>query len=503
MRLLFPRRMMNLPQICSVLVIFSLVILLGFGSVGIAEAAKASGVSTTEINSAKVCGDRLCDEPMTIEEKIAEFRGESDEFVPSRSSTSDTAESLMMEMAGSLAGAIGGPIAGAAFSAIFPTDDGGADYQAALNDMEDSLKDFITAQGDIILGALSDMESSIIESISDQSDNRVLANARGHLKSWHSAHNLYLAWVTGPIHENDSNSVKLAELQSAWNNVGDFDLAVIQYQTDTDKDSQYLRIQGFPTYWMGQLMYIAYYQDQAQLDSPEDPNLSSYATEGIKTKVVEMGKQFDIAVDDAKEARADQIVVECGSDDHFIEIYDTNIEGISGKQYDTHSIENAEAYYCEIHDALAKGYKTQASQHREWYDYTWGIKGECAAGILGKFERGLLSAAGYIDKGDAKGCNWLFILDYIKDSESEQEAAEKSFKANYEAVEYEAFVSKARDDVEVNYDNYQYALDDLQSLLTTPVPEYIEPEPEEVIAEQLEEALEAIGNIIPNLPSFP
>ena len=51
---------MNLPQVGSVIVIFSLVILLGFGSMGTAEAAKASGVYASEINSAKVCGVQLC-----------------------------------------------------------------------------------------------------------------------------------------------------------------------------------------------------------------------------------------------------------------------------------------------------------------------------------------------------------------------------------------------------------------------------------------------------------
>jgi len=42
-------------------------------SVQPADAIKGSGVSLTQISSAMVCGDQLCEKPMTIEEKIAAF----------------------------------------------------------------------------------------------------------------------------------------------------------------------------------------------------------------------------------------------------------------------------------------------------------------------------------------------------------------------------------------------------------------------------------------------
>ena len=83
---------MNLPQICSVLVIFSLVILLGFGSVGTAEALKSSGVYQTEINSAKVCGDKLCgpgEKPSHPPKSTLESSTPSDSFIPVRGGSTD------------------------------------------------------------------------------------------------------------------------------------------------------------------------------------------------------------------------------------------------------------------------------------------------------------------------------------------------------------------------------------------------------------------------------
>jgi len=46
---------------------------LGLPEIQTAEAKKSAGTSLAITSSDKICGDRLCDEPMTTEEKIKQY----------------------------------------------------------------------------------------------------------------------------------------------------------------------------------------------------------------------------------------------------------------------------------------------------------------------------------------------------------------------------------------------------------------------------------------------
>lgn len=63
--------MYSLGLVTILIVSISLISITGLASP--AEAIKAKGVPTPEINSKKVCGVELCTQPMTIAEKIAMY----------------------------------------------------------------------------------------------------------------------------------------------------------------------------------------------------------------------------------------------------------------------------------------------------------------------------------------------------------------------------------------------------------------------------------------------
>jgi len=220
---------MNLPQVGSVIVIFSLVILLGFGSVDIAEAAKASGVSTTEINSAKVCGDRLCDTPMTIEEKIAEFRGES-EPVPLRGFSSVDGSKLIKKLGLSLAFGQTGLIV---FNELFPESDPTDKIKGAIFDLENRLTDVI--KGDFrhqyIKDARDTLSAWTYDFIPKYNDKKEAGQDKGKLYSS----------ITDNIRQTNFVKVVKANLQ--------------------DEEDVELQIQGFPTYWTGQQIRIGFTQE--------------------------------------------------------------------------------------------------------------------------------------------------------------------------------------------------------------------------------------------------
>jgi len=371
---------MNLPQVGSVIVIFSLVILLGFGFIGIAEAAKASGVSTTEINSAKVCGDRLCDTPMTIEEKITEFRSES-ELVTRGLFSGITGTGMMTAFAGGLSGEVAGFIAGQLFDSIFPS---GADenVEELLADMEDRLNEHldkvIEEQTSILLGAMTDMQFSLVESMKEESTNDHLFTARTNIGAWHTYHKQYINYLV--YNSDDSNDEKADELKGQWGKI-DFQVDVISNLTDLDNLSQKLRVEGFPLYWMGQLLFIAYSQDQALLANPESPNNTDHAL-NIKDTVAAMELQLKAVKIDAEEVRLSQITqVKCimTSTDQVQEnvvLKPDKVSTFAGVFFqvpettlDSFRFENVQAENCWVED-LQTNQKFQG-----WSGYKWSLKG--------------------------------------------------------------------------------------------------------------------------------
>jgi hypothetical protein len=44
-----------------------------FSSLGSAYADKATGTSSPVVNSKNICGDQICDQPMTIKEKLGYY----------------------------------------------------------------------------------------------------------------------------------------------------------------------------------------------------------------------------------------------------------------------------------------------------------------------------------------------------------------------------------------------------------------------------------------------
>jgi len=473
---------MNLPQICSVLVIFSLVILLGFGSVGIAEAAKAPGVYHTETNSKLVCGDRLCDTPMSVEEKIAEFMGldESEEFVPSRGILT-IAGDIMVEFAGGLSGDLLGRLGSFAFASIFPgADDDG--YSVALADMQASLEEHIDAQfatqTNILLGSMLDMQLTLVESMQQQQVEGNLANARSAITTWLDAHDTYMLYLNEePIipHTDDEFYTKLQDEWSTNGLVND----VISKLTDPVVLSQDLRVQGFPLYWMGQLMYIAYNQESAlHYTAVADPNQSFHATK-IKGIVALMEGHLDNTVVDAKDLREAQITaVDCVETVQDITLTDIPLKKdsksdgnlSSNLRYDSYTFKDVSSDYCWFQDdyqidPLADDPLIIADG---WTSNEKGLKAKCHPDGT--------TPSGWFVVRDYEKCdsNAYIVKPYTPTSEHVYPETTQQLTDRLNE-ERDALVSKYNDEIDVLFEPYYDAMDDLCKLYTMPVPESSEP----------------------------
>jgi len=461
---------MNLPQVGSVVVIFSLVLLLGFGSIDIAEAKKASGVYVTEINSKAVCGDRLCDTPMTIEEKIAEFRGESEELVTRGGDIITTGTSMMMEFAGGLADEIGGPIGGILFDTIFPSGDDDR-LEELLEGMEDRLTEHIDKQFEeqtsILLGAILDMQFSISESIKEQSDNADLKRARETIDTWHTLHKRYINYLA---FTDDSNDQKADELEKKWGEK-DFETNVISNLIDKDKLSLELRIEGFPLYWMGQLMFIAYSQDQAQLANPENPNNTDHA-QNIKDTVASMKRQLDTTKDDETEFRLSHIgqVVCWEQGGHDVTQYDIKLIGLGGNIMDSFEFKGTTGYYC-----LFTNHETD-EKYEGWSDKKWSLGAMCPLNVGMSAE---LEAEGWIAMKDSGFCintgiGTLYVLPVVEPSDDffSSPITPERLK-DWLENERNALKWKFNNELDEKFEPYYDAMKDLENLRTTPVPEII------------------------------
>ena len=476
MRLLLGKRMMNLPQICSVIVIFSLVILLGFGSVGIAEAAKAPGVYATETNSKAVCGDRLCDTPMSVEEKIAEFRGESEELVM-RGGTLTTGLSLMADFVGGLTGdAFVGAIGGAIFASVFPgsSDDG---YTDALADMEASLTQHIDAQFEaqtsVLLSAMLDMQFTLVESMYEVQTEGYLHDARSAINTWHGSHDNYMLYLTQESITPHTNEQLYDFMQVEWNRDAIVN-EVISSLADVGYLSQDLRVQGFPLYWMGQLVYIAYNQESALYHTEvADPNLSWHALK-IPGIVANMERHLDNTVVDAKEIRALDITIECTP----IETKDSqklkNIPLVKESDHEksfegknitigSFTVEDRSAIECFVKD-------NQTGIESEPYAMTytdWGLEAKC------------LNDSSYRDGDDLHGWTLLIKDDLCDYDLALYQTFEKTgtysptLQETKDAVEpYKLFsiALTVYPEVDEKFEPYYDALDDLCKLKDIPVP---------------------------------
>jgi len=468
---------MNLPQVGSVLVIFSLVILLGFGSVGIAEAAKAPGVYATEINSKAVCGDRLCDTPMSIEEKIAEFRAEPEELVTrGDDDSSTTGTSMMMEFVGGLVGEFGGPIGGILFDTIFPSGDDDS-LEELLEAMEDRLTGHIDAQFEeqtsILLGAILDMQFSISESIKEQSDNADLKRARETIDTWHTLHKRYINYLA---YTDDSNDQKADELKAKWGEK-DFETNVISNLIDKDKLSLELRIEGFPLYWMGQLMFIAYSQDQAQLANPENPNNTDHA-QNIKDTVASMKRQLDTTKNDETEFRLSHIgqVVCWEQGGHDVIQYDVKLIGdekllgLGGNIMDSFEFKGITGYYC-----LFTNHETD-EDNEGWSDKKWSLGAMCPADVG---MAAALKAEGWIAVENSgfcinKGIGTLYVVQVVRPSDDffSSPITPERLK-DWLENERNALKWEFNNELDEKFEPYYDAMKDLENLRTTPVPEII------------------------------
>jgi len=403
MRLLLGKRILNLPQICSVLVIFSLVILLGFGSIEIAEAVKSSGVYQTEISSSKVCGDRLCDIPMSTEEKIAEFRAEPEEQVFRTTTIGSTGTDLMFSLAGGIAGigfeAIGGAIGGAVFAAVFPNtgDDG---YTAALDAMGTEILDALDDQTTIFLAAMDDMEFALIEVIEGTSREESLDGARTRINTWQDEYITYITVIEG-AKKNDLEGLLLQTM-----NYQDFHNEVLSHLTIEGGADDKLVVEGFPLYWMGQLFYIAYLQDRALIDprnDDPDPNKSTQANL-IPIVLAEMDGDLTIAKEKAKSLMETQITaVVCEEVKKDITLRDIPLDDrtsdgrLDGETLDKYTFKDENTEYCWVQDGNKMDVETgEPLKWEKWSSKISGIAGKCIG--YGKITS---------DYGD----NWQYVED--------------------------------------------------------------------------------------------